>query len=1273
MWAHLRGVASAQQRDRDAARDTENGPTPETTIRRRRSPERSIDSTNPRHRRRQRTAEVQRCCQCTRFATCGADPRAVCECRSAGRECSNCCTGKNCKNRPWQAIVTTPPPGDRTVCRPVATTAPARRNRGTGALPTGSQAEPSTPAPANPTVAPPVAEEVPNQSNLAPNPTGTTTGALSTPGTEVAAFPDLSQTTETEEIRANNDDDGRTDGDLPVSGGTVEHVTAPVPVEIQAQDPSAEDPEKMLDLAGQQSTISDLKLMAVYGDTTHRNDGRHLHGGVPEDEVWQRRYDQVVANPHKLYLPPQGKVGKAVVSTYAKELRGVRERRWNSERPLCFLACILRRRPDCTRSADIKRRIENRLRLWEDGKFDALIQDITSAALNGASRGTREAQEEQEAWFYNSSVLDGNLRTAVRNLTDGVRGGVLGPEDLCTKTGRPVIEVLRDKHPDQRLPDLSDPNCLAFCKFDEVPDPIPLDCGPEVVEAVARKLTGAAGCSSVDSALLKSALLRYGKASSELREEMLEWTLWLGNTSPPWAAYRAMRQGRLVALDKQPGVRPLGIGECWLRAVSKCVLKECGREGKAACGSTQLCAGLEAGIEGAIHSIRKKAAENKSQEYEEWEIDDDLWRKEAEEGETPPWEASPNEEEFQDAVESQEDLEDPFVLTLADADNGFNNLNRQNMLWEVRHRWARGSRFAFNLYRHDARLMVRGPAGTEPQFLLSKEGVTQGCPLGMILYGVSLLSLAEDLRESQPGLLQPWYADDFSIYGRASQVASLFNRLCAKGPSVGYFPAPAKSWAICPKRVEGNAKAILDAAGLPVKWSRGQRYVGGFIGSSRMQERWLQPMVQKWVGGVERLAKVALRYPQSAYAGLVNCLQAEWQYLCRVEPGVGPHLEPVEAALRTKFIPALLGGQESISDELRLLIAQGVKQGGLAIRDPVSAAARLYQTSTEATALLVKSLTSNSHLDNEAHAGCVRGAGTAARKERIADGKEVVEDISQRRGPKVRKRLERMMETGAWLTAIPDRMSGTELSFQEWHDNISLRYGMVPRGLPRKCDGCGAGFTVEHGLNCKKGGLVSLRHNDVRDEWAHLCGLALGESRVTTEPLIFYGDGMRTQPGTGLTTSGNSLGEEARGDVSAHGFWQRARSTVFDVRITDTDAKSYGNCSSAKLLERFAREKRDKYEGACLERRKDFTPLCYSVDGMPCEAARSAERRLASLLAAKWDRQYSEMVNFVRTRMSLSVVRSNTLLLRSERAHSWKRRAPEDGTAAAAAPTFRPE
>ena len=118
--------------------------------------------------------------------------------------------------------------------------------------------------------------------------------------------------------------------------------------------------------------------------------------------------------------------------------------------------------------------------------------------------------------------------------------------------------------------------------------------------------------------------------------------------------------------------------------------------------------------------------------------------------------------------------------------------------------------------------MVRSPAGLDPVFVLSKEGVTQGCPLGMILYGVSLLGLGEHLREEAPGVLQPWYADDFSIYRRASEVAQVFKLLCKKGPSMGYFPAPAKSWAICPKCAEAPANFIMDAAGLPVKWSWGQ-------------------------------------------------------------------------------------------------------------------------------------------------------------------------------------------------------------------------------------------------------------------------------------------------------------------------------------------------------------------------------------------------------------------------------------------------------------------
>ena len=60
--------------------------------------------------------------------------------------------------------------------------------------------------------------------------------------------------------------------------------------------------------------------------------------------------------------------------------------------------------------------------------------------------------------------------------------------------------------------------------------------------------------------LLKNSLLRSGKASAELREEMVTWTEWLGNESPPWAAYRALMGRRDVVLDKETKFRLLGSG-----------------------------------------------------------------------------------------------------------------------------------------------------------------------------------------------------------------------------------------------------------------------------------------------------------------------------------------------------------------------------------------------------------------------------------------------------------------------------------------------------------------------------------------------------------------------------------------------------------------------------------------------------------------------------------------------------------------------------------------
>ena len=64
----------------------------------------------------------------------------------------------------------------------------------------------------------------------------------------------------------------------------------------------------------------------------------------------------------------------------------------------------------------------------------------------------------------------------------------------------------------------------------------------------------------------------------------------------------------------------------------------------------------------------------------------------------------------------------------------------------------------------------------------------------MALYGVALLSLAEILQKEQEDVMQPWFADDAAMMGKAPAVASCFEKLIEVGSHVGYNPEPAKSF-----------------------------------------------------------------------------------------------------------------------------------------------------------------------------------------------------------------------------------------------------------------------------------------------------------------------------------------------------------------------------------------------------------------------------------------------------------------------------------------------
>jgi len=120
--------------------------------------------------------------------------------------------------------------------------------------------------------------------------------------------------------------------------------------------------------------------------------------------------------------------------------------------------------------------------------------------------------------------------------------------------------------------------------------------------------------------------------------------------------------------------------------------------------------------------------------------------------------------------------------------------------------------------------------------------------------------------------------------------------------------------------------------------------------------------------------------------------------------------------------------------------------------------------------------------------------------------------------------------TSSWLSVLPLERSQFDLSAQEFRDSLALHYRKPLLCLPAACDECGAPFSIEHALDCCHGGLVSRRHNEVRDAFGNLASLVWNP--VLKEPVVCDG------------SAGNS--DTLITDLCIHGAWQPQTEASFD-------------------------------------------------------------------------------------------------------------------------------
>ena len=120
-------------------------------------------------------------------------------------------------------------------------------------------------------------------------------------------------------------------------------------------------------------------------------------------------------------------------------------------------------------------------------------------------------------------------------------------------------------------------------------------------------------------------------------------------------------------------------------------------------------------------------------------------------------------------------------------------------------------------------------------------------------------------------------------------------------------------------------------------------------------------------------------------------------------------------------------------------------------------------------------------------------------------------------------------EKGAssWLNTLPLPKHVFDLTMNEFHDGIALRYTSEAKNTPAKCP-CGKKFSHSHALLGAKGAYTHLRHNEIRDVFAKRMDDVC--HHVHLEPKL------QSLDGESFSSNSTTSDDDARQDIKANGL-----------------------------------------------------------------------------------------------------------------------------------------
>ena len=252
--------------------------------------------------------------------------------------------------------------------------------------------------------------------------------------------------------------------------------------------------------------------------------------------------------------------------------------------------------------------LQRRLSLWKTGDINNLLIEIRTIQHRLQQNYMKVSTdiEDQVPRRFAKLMAQGKVRDALKIITDEIKATPLPINKTISHNQHTttVYDELVRKHPssqpahqDSLLPSTTPRTSFHYVMFEKLTG--------ATIRNTALRTKGSAGPSGIDSCGWKCLCTSFKNISPDLCSSLALVAKKLCTVFVDPRGIVPLTPSRLISLDKNPGVRPIGVGETVRRIMGKAILFIIKQNILEAVDTLQLCVGQEAGGEVVIHAMRQ--------------------------------------------------------------------------------------------------------------------------------------------------------------------------------------------------------------------------------------------------------------------------------------------------------------------------------------------------------------------------------------------------------------------------------------------------------------------------------------------------------------------------------------------------------------------------------------------------------------------------------------------------------------------------------------------